>query len=138
MSIASTTISVVKSWAGVSAINNTLTEICVIWAGGHPGQPCAPALQPLITSIRQAFPTKNLSGLRPTDLTGGGSIKTVETLISFIASSPSSDKAFALVGESTLAALGFKKSGAKKGSSKKSGGKSGTAHAKKGKKGGEK
>jgi hypothetical protein len=109
MSIRTTTKDVVRGWAGVPPITNTLIELCVLWASGHPGQPCGTALQPLIDNLKQAFPTKNLGGLRPSDMMGSGSIKTVESLIGFIASSPSHTQPFALVAVSALAGLGIKK-----------------------------
>jgi len=107
MSIRTTTIDIVKGWANIQAINNTLTELCVLWATGNPTLPCAPALQPLIGDLKQGFPGRNLGGLRPSDMMGSGSIKTVEALISFIASSPSSAQPFGLVSTKTLAEFGL-------------------------------
>jgi len=107
MSIRTTTIGIVRGWANIPAINNTLTELCVLWATGNPTLPCAPALQPLIGDLKQGFPGRNLSGLRPSDMMGGGSIKTVEALISFIASSPPVGQPFGLVSTKTLAEFGL-------------------------------
>lgn len=143
MSIRTTTKNVVQAWAGVPPISNTLVELCVLWVGGNPGQPCGPALQPLIDDLKRAFPTKNLDGLRPSDMTGGGSIKTVESLIGFIASSPSRSLPFALVTTNSLTALGFVKKTSKKGgkksakkASKKASKKSAKTSSKAGKSGG--
>ncbi len=104
MSIRTTTIDIVRRWARIPGINNTLTELCVLWASGNPGLPCSPALQPLIGDLKRGFPSRNLSGLRPSDMSTG-SIKTVEALISFVASSPPSNQPFALVSTRTLDAL---------------------------------
>lgn len=105
MSIRTTTKNVVRSWASIPPINNTLIELCVLWASGNPGQPCGTALPVLIEDLKQAFPTKNLDGLRSSDLMGSGSIKTVESLIGFIANSPSKALPFALVSTKALAQL---------------------------------
>jgi hypothetical protein len=117
MSTRTTTKTVVRNWASVPTIN-TLAELCVIWASGNPGQPCDPALPVLIGDLKQAFPTKNLEGLRPSDMKGSGSIKTTEALISFIASSPSNDSPFALVSAEALAQLHSIKGTGKKPASK--------------------
>jgi hypothetical protein len=141
MSIRATTKDVVRGWAGVPPITNTLIELCVLWAGGHAGQPCGTALQPLIDNLKQAFPNKNLGGLRPSDMMGSGSIKTVESLIGFIASSPSHAQPFLLVAASALAELGLKKQPSKKGGkkpAKKAAGAGSKGSAKKGGEGGNK
>lgn len=135
MSTRTTTKTVVRNWASVPPITNTLAELCVIWASGNPGLPCSPALPNLIGDLKQAFPTKNLNGLRPSDMTGGGSIRTVEALIGFIASSPPKASPFALVSTEALAELASlknentkpaRKSGKRSAAKRRTRGKSGT------------
>lgn len=89
MGVLETTIAVLKNWAGVANIADLQQEICFIWATGpHTGVQCSDALPALIKDLKAAFSGTDLSGLRVKDMTGNGKIKTVTSLLNFIATSP--------------------------------------------------
>src|SRR5258706_10214303 len=84
MGILSRTREVVRQWTGLDRIDNDLTEICVLFAKGHPGTPCDGALQQLVDNLKAEFSGTDLSDLRPSDLKTG-KLKTVDAIADFVA-----------------------------------------------------
>ena len=84
MGILSRTREVIRQWAGIDQIDNDQSEVCVLFAKGHPGTPCDGALQQLVDNMKGEFNGTDLSDLRPSDLKTG-KLKTVDALADFVA-----------------------------------------------------
>lgn len=78
---------VVRVWASVPTISDDQVELCVLWTAGHEGTSCDDGLPALVTGVRDEFPNRDLSDLRPSDMKGSGKAKTVDALVGFVAGS---------------------------------------------------
>lgn len=75
---------VLHKWSG-GEVDDDGEALCDLWLRNNAGIKCSDALPSLVKSLRSAFPSADLSDLRPDDLKADGNVSTVGALAEYIA-----------------------------------------------------